>query len=780
LRAASGQSTTCTLPRGSTCNHTLLYQPNLNYANNANSIDFKPAYPGTYTFQYEATDLCTSQRKNATVVAQCPPPPLPKLTVSSSQIYQGATATLDSAGTVAGYAAGVIQSFAWRVIKAPADSILFPNIASGAVVSTSSTTYTTAGLSIAGQYQFMLSVFDGCSTASAVVCFEVQCNCGPTANAGATTTIWTNTGAAANEGRSNAGNNRLDINDGTGASFVLDGSLSYDFDVTELLSYQWDFKEWKSLAPALTWDRTTNTQPGRAGGSSYKTICPTPVVDSGKITKECFFNEVPNTGSAGSVVYIPPEGLPGRTTDRIGAPTNTQSVVPAYVRNEEEFIKPTTSCMANISRDESVVYTVTPYSQVIKTVSAAAVTDITICQIRINQIAPSSTANLLPQNNPKAYLTLSSLDKCRGLFTFVLTVTDKCGAATADTDEIKVNVRCNEPPVAVAACNNTQEWTGSAFDQVRLDGRSSVDRDNYGKTSLTYSWTFVSSPSGHCPQAHIACVEDFCNNQNYFTEGDFSTGFVFRASALLNAPDNTCAPTVYPVIRDKTKPTTIGCTPPNQCVAGNPCQVCQYETVTPPQYFVGNSAYFTPKKSGTYQIQLKVDDGCSSDTTTVFVFAKCPVLTATVTIDNQSSMIQPLTGGGIGQTTAKLTSTVMYPSTMGASLTYRWTYTTTASNPVNALTWTGGQVSKDTTVATSREGTYQLILVISDNCQEVSAPPVTWRVTCNTRPTQPVLQVQGGSTQVHSTRSFALVVGAVPSCCNDWCRSSSTAWRSRV
>ena len=46
---------------------------------------------------------------------------------------------------------------------------------------------------------------------------------------------------------------------------------------------------------------------------------------------------------------------------------------------------------------------------------------------------------------------------------------------------------------------------------------------------------------------------------------------------------------------------------------------------------------------------------------------------------------------------------------MSSSLTYRWTYTTTATNPVNALTWTGGQVSKDTTVATSREGTYQVL-----------------------------------------------------------------------
>jgi hypothetical protein len=150
----------------------------------------------------------------------------------------------------------------------------------------------------------------------------------------------------------------------------------------------------------------------------------------------------------------------------------------------------------------------------------------------------------------------------------------------------------------VAACNNTQEWTGAAFDQVRLDGRSSVDRDNYGKLSLTYSWTFVSQPSGHCPQAHIACVEDFCNNQNYFTDGDYSLGLVFRASALLVAPENVCAPTVYPVIRDKSKPTTVGCTPPNQCIAGNPCQQCQYEAVSPTQYFVGNSAYSRRRSRG--------------------------------------------------------------------------------------------------------------------------------------------------------------------------------------
>ncbi len=57
---------------------------------------------------------------------------------------------------------------------------------------------------------------------------------------------------------------------------------------------------------------------------------------------------------------------------------------------------------------------------------------------------------------------------------------------------------------------------------------------------------------------------------------------------------------------------------------------------------------------------------------------------------------------------------------MSSSLTYRWTYTTTATNPVNALTWTGGQVSKDTTVATSREGTYQVLLLPTQSLRVTS------------------------------------------------------------
>ena len=157
----------------------------------------------------------------------------------------------------------------------------------------------------------------------------------------------------------------------------------------------------------------------------------------------------------------------------------------------------------------------TPYEQLITEVSGAVAKENLLCQVQIYQ--PAAEANQVARNNPLAYLSVSNLKQCMGMWIFRLTVRDACGSATQSTDDIMVHVRCNEPPVAVAACNNTQEWKGSFFDQVRLDGRSSQDKDNFG-ASLTYTWTFVQSeiPAGHCPKGHIACVEDFCKNPNYY------------------------------------------------------------------------------------------------------------------------------------------------------------------------------------------------------------------------------------------------------------------------
>ena len=106
--------------------------------------------------------------------------------------------------------------------------------------------------------RYKVIVSDGCSTSEFPVCFTVECNCAPTANAGATSTVWTNTPTVFNNAATSSGTNNAN-----GRSWTLDGSLSFDFDLTDQLTYTWDFVSWRSLDPALDWDRTTNTQSTR-------------------------------------------------------------------------------------------------------------------------------------------------------------------------------------------------------------------------------------------------------------------------------------------------------------------------------------------------------------------------------------------------------------------------------------------------------------------------------------------------------------------------------------
>jgi len=100
--------------------------------------------------------------------------------------------------------------------------------------------FKTPVVSLPGKYQVQLEVFDGCSSSFIRACFEVQCNCGPTANARLTSTIWSNANQAG------LGDNAA----GPTNSFALDGSASYDFDSgpsnqMERLSYDFDLVSWE-------------------------------------------------------------------------------------------------------------------------------------------------------------------------------------------------------------------------------------------------------------------------------------------------------------------------------------------------------------------------------------------------------------------------------------------------------------------------------------------------------------------------------------------------------
>jgi hypothetical protein len=671
-------------------------------------------------------------------------------------IYQDQKVILTSDGTKAGFDGGKITAYSWRVIEAPPGSPFEKSVKAETILS-SGISYDTGPVTVAGDYKFTLGVSDGCSTAMAIVCFTVQCNCGPTANGGATSTIWTNTVKEQNDGQSSKGDNVASL---TQTYFTLDGSYSYDFNTDDVLTYTWTFSAWEAISPSYKFLPTTNTT-ATAAVPGYKTVCSGPIATSAPAGRrtDCTFSMVPSAGSAGSVVYDPPDGLAGRAETRNGkdlAPIT--KLVPGFLETEERFDTPTTSCMANVSRKEVITYNVVTYSQRITNISSSDAVDQRLCQISIFQPTPTNGAGQLPQHNPMARLTVSSLHECRGLFTFKLTVMDKCGASTQSSDEIKVTVRCNAPPVAVAACNETQTWKGF-FEQVRIDGRSSYDMDT---SVLTYTWSFEENgtPEGYCPPApattHLPCTESYCvdtNNKpwvNYVSNPlNPSAGMTFAASKGTKNP--RCAPTVYPKIYRGTLPTSVGNAAGSPCVTNADGSVtddkgtvyantnCKYDMVPLTNEHVGNSAYFTPTKSGQYLVKLEVYDGCSTVDTRVTVSALCPELRVNAVATPTGRQYIP--GGTVS---TQLTSTINYQSPDMSMLTYQWSYTAV---PQTATLQFTDATKRETVAVASGAGTFTITLQVDDKCQKVTSTAATFTVACSTKPSIPsITQVAPAST----------------------------------
>jgi hypothetical protein len=120
--------------------------------------------------------------------------------------------------------------------------------------------YTTPALQTPGHYTLEVQVTDGCSTAVRRICFEVICNCDPTAYARADTFL--------NQERGKC----------TTKSLVLDGTRSYDFDLQTVyrpdgadktLTYQWDMVSW-TPAPVLAFKSLNQRQPHGALKELYK------------------------------------------------------------------------------------------------------------------------------------------------------------------------------------------------------------------------------------------------------------------------------------------------------------------------------------------------------------------------------------------------------------------------------------------------------------------------------------------------------------------------------
>jgi hypothetical protein len=236
----------------SDCNHTTeaLAKPPV-FNDREATVKWSPEAPGKYQFRFQSSDLCAGKSRDAFVNVRCPPPPIVMIqssaTASGNQVKQGSKVVLRSVGTTANTAAAPLVTFmpltyTWS-FRMVAGSLTIPK-GFDSVGSTSS--FDTPILTMNGAYEIVLSVSDGCSSTVAKTCFNVTCNCGPTAHAGAATTVWSNSGNDVTINVNNK-NNLANI----GNPFILDGSGSTDFDLiagtnpSEALTYDWDFVSWE-------------------------------------------------------------------------------------------------------------------------------------------------------------------------------------------------------------------------------------------------------------------------------------------------------------------------------------------------------------------------------------------------------------------------------------------------------------------------------------------------------------------------------------------------------
>lgn len=427
-------------------------QWNINAARkNANNKDqtvvkYTPRRPGKYTFEFESSDLCTAKNSSTVVHARCPPAPRAVIAMVPNQESFNQFERISFKSTGSGPAPGFDRSmfrmrynFTLTVPETvPKDSPLRKPLRTVQQSEDGQDVFSVEIadelLEVAGDYQMRLEVDDGCSRNVTIRCFKVTCNCGPTANAGATKTIWSN----------NLGGNNRNMA-GFGNTFELDGSLSYDFDLyhtrTERLTYTWSFVEWtpaNPLAYATYFQPTCPGSPkpfprkygGNTRGSSYYNPPPTEnqgvwfagldangfQVDEatlGTVTTIVFKKLAPRVSN--SVEKNTRESR--QTTVNRTQPNEYPLWVPRYnnlaqvAEAEENFMqdfwgearKPdmkdasTTSCMAWVENVVTVTESSYNYTEFVTTTTPPQAPDTLYCMIKITQTS---------KFDPKAYLTL--------------------------------------------------------------------------------------------------------------------------------------------------------------------------------------------------------------------------------------------------------------------------------------------------------------------------------------------------------------------------------------
>jgi len=517
LNLAAGQN--CPDPARS-CDHDLTFdktkQPD-EFAENLDNVQFYPEEPGVYELQYRAENLCHFTTSSVTVNVRCPPPPTVVVNADifplGSEVLQNQVVQFRvNAAASVGISSSFTYDFNLTYIEGTKRTQYQP------MQSSVSNGFTTSRLTKMGDYELLVVVNDGCSSVQKRFCFRVRCNCGPTANAGATQTIWTN----AKEGRTVAStSNQMDNREFNSKAetgrleFILDGTMSDDFDLRteadqEKLTYDWSILEWipdpAMAAPVLTAESVRGTvKPSNVPTGTWN------VPTLSKSTTGQYRVTYVKTGLDKSYLfyYFPPLDRPGfsecstETQARSGCgkykhtdytPTNTTSQNNGWLlpdasnvyQNPENFqtmnwpenIKPqylqtynntdptTTSKMAYLQFSTSTNIEASLHYNVTETAKSTGA-QTKFCQIYIRQQSSADPRAYLSIENPNAatektqfdtfkyYGTHGAFEVCRGLWKFRLLVKDQCSDPNAgSTDDIMLTIRCNRPPVAIAGCTD--------------------------------------------------------------------------------------------------------------------------------------------------------------------------------------------------------------------------------------------------------------------------------------------------------------------------------------
>lgn len=274
-----------------------------------------------------------------------------------------------------------------------------------------------------------------------------------------------------------------------------------------------------------------------------------------------------------------------------------------------------------------------------------------------------------------------SWKQCQGVLKFTLTVDDGC---TKSSDKIEIDVKCNNPPVAVACCDTTVAWastnTENGFPTVTLDGRVRKSWDNKGvNTDLDTVFFDENDPAMKAAVSSLAAYARLPSDPNFKLEDD----------KFWSDTQDDRINSVMPLVGDYEKARRDG-----YCGDANtPCTEAQLQAwskmnAQPAPILFKWSSRSTElsrelgiwresaklevsiSRPGVYKVMLSVDDGCAEATDDVTVEAQCiPIKPEIILAEDPSSPIIA-TSSGVGAPHYVVTTTGDQNGAIGTKMVF--------------------------------------------------------------------------------------------------------------